>query len=177
MHRYIAFLRGINVSGQKTMKMETLRKVTADAGFENVNTYIQSGNLLFDSAETNTKQLVLSIESIIEKAFGFDVEVIVRNLTDIESIVNSDFYNFMQSGDEKKFYITFLKDEYPGQLSLPIFSKNKEVEIYRREGSNLFSVCTLFKGAYSFPNAFIEKLTGIPATTRNPITLSKILNL
>ena len=67
MERYIAFLRGINVSGQKIIKMETLRKVLSEAGFSDVQTYIQSGNVLFSSQVQDMSFLVLAIENLIEK--------------------------------------------------------------------------------------------------------------
>jgi uncharacterized protein (DUF1697 family) len=177
MLRYIAFLRGINVSGHKIIKMETLRKVTSDVGFANVATYIQSGNLLFDTDEKDNQQLIPELEDLIRTSFGFSVDVIVRKLADIQAITNYSFYNDMQSDDEKRYYITFLKEEYDEQIQVPVFSKNKDVEVFHQDGNNLFSVCTLYKGNYGFPNAFIEKFTGIPATTRNPITLGKILEL
>ncbi len=177
MLKYIAFLRGINVSGQKIIKMELLRKVVSEAGYTGVKTYIQSGNLLFDSDETDIKQLMLAIEDLVEKSFGFRTDVIVRKITEIESIVNSSHFSSLKSDDLNKYYITFLKEEFAGFPSLPVFSKNKDVEIFYQSGNNLFSVCTPIKGIYGFPNSIIEKLTGIPATTRNPLTLGKILEL
>lgn len=177
MIRYIAFLRGINVSGQKIIKMETLRQVITEAGFDNVKTYIQSGNLLFDSIEISSNKLTLRLEELIEKAFGFRTDVILRKLTDIETIVKYLQKFPMQSDEEKKYYITFLKNVFPEKLEIPVFSKNGDVEIFRQDENNLFTVNTLYKGNYGFPNAFIEKLTRIPATTRNPVTLAKILEL
>jgi uncharacterized protein (DUF1697 family) len=177
MIRYIAFLRGINVSGQKIIKMETLRQIITDAGFDNVKTYIQSGNLVFNSKQTDAGKLISQLEDLIEKTFGFRTEVILRKLIDIETIVKYSQNFPMQSDDEKKYYITFLKNEYPEKLEIPVFSKNEDTEIFHQDGNNLFTVNTLYKGNYGFPNAFIEKLTGIPATTRNPVTLAKILEL
>ncbi len=177
MVKYIAFLRGINVSGQKIIRMELLRKVISEAGFADVKTYIQSGNLLFDSAETDTKILTLQLENLIDKSFGFRTDVIVCRITEIESIVNSSHFSSLKSDDLNKYYITFLKEEFAGLPQLPVFSKNKDIEIFYQSGNNLFSVCTPLKGIYGFPNSFIEKLSGIPATTRNPLTLGKILEL
>lgn len=177
MQRFVAFLRGINVSGQKIIKMEALREAFSESGFVGVKTYIQSGNVLFDSDETDTDKIILSIEQLIEKSFGFSTDVIVRKITDIEAIVNSTLFNPMESDDEKKYYITFLKSTFKGTLPEPLQSKNKDVEVFYQNGCDFFSVCTLYKGKYGFPNIFIEKLTGIPATTRNPITLRKIVSL
>jgi uncharacterized protein (DUF1697 family) len=176
MIRYIAFLRGINVSGQKIIKMETLRQAFTVAGFGDVKTYIQSGNILFTTVDQDTNQLILRIENLIEKTFGFRTDIILRKLTDIEFIVNSAIFNTFRS-EEGKYYITFLKHAYTEPLSVPVFSKNRDVEIVHHNSVDFYSISTAYKGTYGFPNSFIEKLTGIPATTRNPNTLEKILKL
>ena len=67
---YEAFLRAINVAGQKLIKMPELVRVLASAGFQNVRTYIQSGNVIFDSASTNSIALRRKLELTLEKAFG-----------------------------------------------------------------------------------------------------------
>lgn len=177
MVRYIAFLRGINVSGQKIIKMEALRQSFTDFGFGDVKTYIQSGNILFTTEEQPANQLILSIENLIEKKFGFRTDVILRKLTDIEFIVNSDDFSDLRSDDGGKHYITFLKHAYKEPLIIPLFSKNRDVEIIHYNHMDLYSISTAYKGIYGFPNSFIEKLTGIPATTRNPNTLEKLLKL
>ena len=177
MERYIAFLRGINVSGQKIIKMDALRRILSADGYQDVKTYIQSGNVLFSSEIQDTNLLILKIENLIEFFFGFHVDVVLRKYAEIESLVNSDFFKQVRAQEDKKIYITFLKDEYPQPIPVPMFSKNGDVEIIHRNNMDLFSISTLFKGNYGFPNSFIEKLTGIPATTRNPNTLEKILKL
>lgn len=177
MERYIAFLRGINVSGQKIIKMEILRRAFTESGFSNVKTYIQSGNVLFNSEVHDNSLLIRTIENLIQKTFGFHTDVILRRHSDIESILSSSNFSMIQTDVEKKYYITFLKEEYAEPLTLPLFSKNKDVEIIHQNNMELISISTVYKGTYGFPNSFIEKLTGIPATTRNPNTLNKILNL
>ena len=177
MERYIAFLRGINVSGQKIIKMDALRKILSENGYQDVKTYIQSGNVLFNSEIQDTNLLILKIENLIEKSFGFHVNVVLRKFSEIKSLLNSDFYMQIRTQADKKIYVTFLRDECPQSIPVPMFSNNRDVEIIHRNNMDLFSISTQFKGNYGFPNSFIEKLTGIPATTRNPNTLEKILKL
>jgi len=177
MVQYIAFLRGINVSGQKIIKMEALRSVLVAAGFIDVKTYIQSGNILFTTDLQETSLLILRLENLIEKEFRFRTDVILRKVTDIESIVNSALFSSLRKDTGEKYYITFLKHEYPEPLTIPMFSKNKDVEIIHQNHIDFYSISRLHNGTYGFPNSFIEKLTGIPATTRNPNTLEKILKL
>jgi uncharacterized protein (DUF1697 family) len=177
MLRYIAFLRGINVSGQKIIKMELLRNVLSDSGFADVKTYIQSGNVVFNSDNSDPAELIQLIEDLIEKSFGFRTDVILRKTSDIEAIVSSPLFNTLKSDLSKKYYITFLKSSFIDVLTLPLFSKNGDVEIIYSGKTTFISISTLYKGNYGFPNAFIEKLTRIPATTRNPNTLEKLLTL
>jgi len=177
MGRYIAFLRGINVSGQKLLKMAALRQAFTEAGIAGVKTYIQSGNVIFDSTETDGEKLSRHLEDLIEKSFEFRTDVILRRHSDIESILNSLQISKAESCEEKKYYLTFLKEECPVAIPLPSLSKNRDVEIIYHNNKDFVSISSLFKGNFGFPNAFIEKLTGIPATTRNPITLGKILEL
>ncbi len=177
MDRYIAFLRGVNVSGQKLLKMEALRKVLVENGFADVKTYIQSGNVIFSTVNTDSNHLILEIENIIEKHFGFHTDVILRRHSEIESVLNSLELCKLKFEEERKSYITFTREEFTGQLEVPLFSKNKDIEIIFRNSKDFISVSLAFKGVYGFPNSFIEKLTGIPATTRNPNTLEKILKL
>lgn len=177
MIRYIAFLRGINVSGQKIMKMELLRTAFSETGFSDVKTYIQSGNVVFNSPVSDPDTLTGQIENLIELFFGFHTDVILRKFSDIQTIVADPIFISMKSEESVKYYITFLKSSYSEPLGLPLFSKNKDVEIIYGDGLDYYSVSHEYKGKFGFPNAFIEKLTGIPATTRNPGTLQKILTL
>lgn len=177
LERYVAFLRGINVSGQKIIKMEALRSMMAEAGFIDVKTYIQSGNMMFYAEESNAIRLTEVIENLIEKTFGFQTDVILRKFSDIELFVNSPIFNNLKLDTDKKYYITFLKEKFAEPIPIPTFSGNKDVEICHQHNMDLISISTIYKGNYGFPNSFIEKLTGIPATTRNPNTLEKILKL
>jgi uncharacterized protein (DUF1697 family) len=177
MERYIAFLRGINVSGQRLIKMEALRKVLTEYGFTDVKTFIQSGNAIFSTAVTDENHLILVIEDLIEKHFGFRTEVIIRRHSEIESVLNTLEVIKLQQGEDRKYYITFAKEEFSVHQEIPLFSKNHDVEIIYHNSKDFICVSTEFKGNFGFPNLFVEKLTGIPATTRNPNTLEKILKL
>ncbi|MFZ4549070.1 MAG: DUF1697 domain-containing protein [Bacteroidales bacterium] len=174
MEQYIAFLRGINVSGQKIIKMEVLRKVFSEYGFEDVKTYIQSGNVLFKTDSIDETRLIKEMEDLIEKGFGFHTDVIVRKTNDLEFILNSSPLGKLSSNNNEKIYITFLKNRFHQTISVPLYSKNKDIEIVFENNLDLISFSHEVKGSYGFPNSFIEKLTGIPATTRNPNTLEKI---
>jgi uncharacterized protein (DUF1697 family) len=177
MERYTAFLRGVNVSGQKLLKMEHLRTAFTEAGITGVKTYIQSGNVLFDSDESDTEKLNFYLENLIEKTFGFRTDVILRRKRDLNSILSSLQLCKLETGEDRKYYITLLKQAYSEPFTVPFFSKNKDVEVIYHNKMDFISISLEYKGNYGFPNAFIEKLSGFPATTRNPITLGKILDI
>ena len=88
MSRFISLLRGINVSGQKKIKMADLKAMYESLGLENVLTYIQSGNVIFDSKE-NPERIVDKIESAIQEKYTFEVPAQVRDASVFENIIQS----------------------------------------------------------------------------------------
>lgn len=93
MKKYISMLRGINVSGQKKIKMNELRTLYESLGFRPVKTYIQSGNVIFKSPASDTSELVSNIETKIKQTFGFSVSVIIRTASEFQHVINNNpFY-------------------------------------------------------------------------------------
>src|SRR5437764_1055705 len=107
--RYIALLRGINVGGGNMMKMDDLKAVFLGFGFENVVSYINSGNLAFDSKKAAESKLELKIEDAVEAKFGKRVDVMVRPQSEISSILkNNPFEGQYES--HKHMHVLFLKE-------------------------------------------------------------------
>lgn len=88
--RHVALLRAINVSGQKIIKMEDLRRMFEMPGLKNISSFIQSGNILFDAAEKDTERLRIKIEKKLLKDLGYAVEVFVRTAGEISAIVDNN---------------------------------------------------------------------------------------
>ncbi len=110
--RYVALLRGINVGGNSMMKMDDLKAMFAELGFENVKSYINSGNLAFDSKKAAEAKLVDKIEDAVESKFGRRVHVMVREQNDIERILkNNPFEGEFES--HKHMHVLFLKEPMP----------------------------------------------------------------
>src|SRR2546423_3593288 len=84
--RYVGLLRGINVGGNRLIKMEALAKVFDAAGWRNVRTYVQSGNVIFDCGETDPRTLAKKIERKLAKAFGHEITVVVLELASLASM-------------------------------------------------------------------------------------------
>ena len=90
MNKYVAFLRGINVGGRKLVGMDDLSRTFVSIGLKNVKTYIQSGNVLFESASTNKKTVAKQIEKGIHGLFKADVAVFLRSIDELQQIVKLD---------------------------------------------------------------------------------------
>ncbi len=171
---FISMLRGINVSGQKKIKMDELRKLYESLGFENVQSYIQSGNVIFKSALADTKKIVETIEVGIKQEFGYDVIVILRTREELQKIVSNNPFLDKELSKVHVVYLSKLSGEYseeelskPKDPSEEFQIKEKEIYLYLPKGS----------GRTKLTNNFFEKKLGVKATTRNWNSTTKILNL
>jgi uncharacterized protein (DUF1697 family) len=108
MSVHVALLRGINVGANKRMKMEALRKVFAELGLEGAQTYLQSGNVVFQSKETDKAKLAKRIETAIEEAFGFHSDIILRSAAEVRQVIASDPFADRLDLDPAKLLVLFL---------------------------------------------------------------------
>jgi len=180
--KFVAFLRGINVSGHKIIKMAELAKMFEEMKFKNVKTYIASGNVLFESNEKDAEKLEAKIEKQILKTFGFDVMVFIRAKEELEKIVKKfsvpkqELRN--EGGLPPKFSILFVKEKDAGKIKVPVVSEKFAVEIIGAQGGNYFcSAKPDVVGSSGGANLFVEKEYKIPGTARNWNTVEKIMGL
>lgn len=110
MNKYISILRGINVSGHRIIKMEKLRQIYTDLGFENVKSYIQSGNVIFECKESDDKKLAEIIEREISTVFSYEVPVIVIELNKLKQIISENPFLNDDSKNTDFLHNTFLSD-------------------------------------------------------------------
>jgi uncharacterized protein (DUF1697 family) len=174
MRTSIALLRGINVSGKNTIIMRELKELFVSEGMENVITYIQSGNVIFDHELNSSRKLEEKLEKAIKNRFGLEVTVIIQTAGEIaEAIDRIPFSEF----DEKMLYMTFLKDS-PDKVSATqlsgIVMNGDEVRIIDR------CAYLLIRNGYGktkLSNTFIEKKLDVAATTRNLKTVMRLKEL
>jgi len=110
MTRYVAFLRGINVSGQKLIKMEDLRSYMEMPGITDVATYIQSGNVLFTSDEVDEDILRKRIEKQLEQKLGYKVVAIIRMIRELQNVVRNMPFDTIKTEEKNRLYVTFLAE-------------------------------------------------------------------
>ncbi|MFZ5517779.1 MAG: DUF1697 domain-containing protein [Candidatus Zhuqueibacterota bacterium] len=175
MERCVAFLRAVNVGGHATVGMDALKQAFYRAGCSDVRTFLQSGNVIFDHPATDRNAALLDIQVALDELLGFKVVVIFRSSIEIENIVRSTPFSAREARDDVKFYVTFLSQIPNAGLDLPLVSAKDAIEIIDIQNAEVYVVSALKKnGMYGFPNDFIEKRFGIPATTRNWSTVTKI---
>jgi uncharacterized protein (DUF1697 family) len=173
MTQYIAFLRAINVGG-RMVKMEDLKKILAIPGIKNISTYIQSGNVIFDSMETDKEILAKKIEAKLQKSLGFEVKTLVRTIPDIEAIIKKN--PFKKHTDDMALHVSFLSEKANDTLLDQLLALQTEFEQFRFIDTEGYILVR--KGAYGetkFSNNFLEKKLKLYATTRNWATVNKML--
>jgi len=176
--KYISILRGINVSGQKKILMKDLKALYEGLNFDNVMTYIQSGNVIFDSTEADTAKLENMIEGAIKDQYGFEVPVDVRISEDYQKIIkNCPFAPVDVEKDGTKILVTFLSG-MPDPDKLAAARKAATLsEVMEMDGSVLYLHCPNGYGKTKLSNAYLEKKLGLTATTRNWKSILKLREL
>lgn len=176
MTKYIALLRGINVGGHKKILMAELKLLFKNYGFNNITTYIQSGNILFETNKTDKKEIVSIIENAIKQKYGFEVPVILKTITAFtQAIENNPFYK--NNEDINTLHITFLS-------ATP---SNEDIEIVKNfsfepDKFTIINDCIYLYigGKYhetKLSNVFFENKLKLKTTTRNWKTALKLLEI
>lgn len=175
MEKYIALLRGINVSGQKKIKMADLKTALEDLNFKNVTTYIQSGNIVFGYPESDLKVLEKLIHDQIEQVFGFDVSTLVITIQDLINVTDKNPFHQREDVVVEKSYITFL-DQIPSEERIPkLYEVDYAPEEFILEGRYIFFYSPVGYGKAKMNNNWFEQKLKVKATTRNWNTVNKLL--
>lgn len=179
MNRYIALLRGINVGGHRKLKMEALRDLFSEMGFEQVRSYIQSGNVVFhhEPRLQDTSAHETRVSERIKEKFGYEVPVLIRPDSYLDKIVSENPFTEEMRQEGHKLYLTFLS-------GIPGKENAKALRDFKAEGE---SFCLKDKALYLLidknrvpvskqiaNNATIEKVLKVRATNRNWNTVLKL---
>ena len=194
MGRYLSLLRGINVSGQKKIRMADLRGLYTSLGFTGVESYIQSGNVVFDSDLADRVGLRRQIESAIEKQYGFSVRVILRTREELQRIIQDNPFLHDPAAPavaHAALYVCFFDIGAGGEAGAPpdgsaaalaktleplreVASGEDRFEVSRSE---VYIYCPGGYGKTKYTNNVFEKAAGLTATTRNWKTVYTLLDL
>lgn len=177
MNSYVALLRGINVSGQKKIAMPELRKLLETLGFTDVSTYIQSGNIIFSTKESDMEKISKSIEQKILEKYNFHVPTIIRTAAEMTKIVHVNPFLKIKNIETSKLHVTFLSN-YPNKEDLEkiVLLKNS-IDEFVLIANHVFVHCRSGYGNTKLTNTFFEKKLYINATTRNWRTVIELVKL
>ena len=174
MMTYIALLRGINVSGQKKVPMAELRELLLESGFKNVQTYIQSGNVIFKSERKDVEKLELEIHNAIKKHFGFEVPILI-----IKPYVLQQIFDDCPFTEEKKAnsYFMLLYSNPDVHLVNEVSKMSYQDEEFIISNNCIYFYSSIGYGRTKFNNNFFERKLKTTATARNYKTMVKLLSL
>jgi len=174
--RYVAFLRGINNIGSNVIKMETLKLLFESAGFNNVRTVQASGNVIFETKETDSASLTEILEHTLEKKLGRKIHTIVRTVKEIRRMADGQPFGRINITPRTKLVLTFLSEKPIAKLTLPYESPEKDFKIIKATKNEVFSVVTIRKNKYPPLATFLEKSFGKNITSRHWGTILKVVN-
>lgn len=174
---YIALLRGINVSGKNIIKMDLLTNLFNELGFDYVQTYIQSGNVVFTSKEGNHIEIEKKLINGIFEKFNLDISVIVINFVDFRDILNNCQLLKLNDININNIYISFLSERPFNYDKMKINSKKNESELIEFSDNTIYLYCPTGYGNTKISNNFLESVLKVNITTRNLNTSNKLLDL
>jgi uncharacterized protein (DUF1697 family) len=171
---YIALLRGINVGGHQ-VKMERLRALFGEMGFDRVRSYIQTGNVFFSSEEQDAQVLRTKIEEHLQTALGYAVATCLRTREELATLVSLDPFHGIEPTPDTRLAITFFAEPVSDTLSTPYLTPDGAYEVIGMTPTELFVVWHLKNGRPGNSYGFLEKKFKVPATTRLWHTTANIL--
>jgi uncharacterized protein (DUF1697 family) len=174
MIKQVAILRGINVGGHNKVSMDALKKAFESMGFENVKTLLASGNVLFDAPQTSA--LVKKIEGKLEKTFGYEIDVLVSTIKELQHLDKDNPFKGIQVTPQTRLYVTFLSEKPKTSLKIPYESSDKNFKIIQVTANKVCSVLTLSPNSKTVDLMdILEKEFGKKITTRNWNTITRLL--
>ncbi len=172
---YVAFLRAINVSGSKVIKMTDLKEMFESAGMTKVKTYIQSGNVRFESSVPDGQKLKRKLEDHLESKLGYRVTVIIRTLAELVAAVALDVFKQYLNDPEIKLYVCYMEEKPKEPLQIPLVAEKEGLHFIKMINEDVYVLSGKVGDHYGFPNPYIEKKCKVLSTSRNWKTICKIV--
>jgi uncharacterized protein (DUF1697 family) len=172
MTRYIAFLRAINVGGH-VVKMDYLRQQFESLGFTSVETFIASGNVIFESAAQEAYALEGTIASQLQATLGYEVATFIRSAAELSEIAR---YQPFPPADLQAatLYIAFLAEPLDQEAQQKLMAFRSPVDDFHTHGREVYWLCRVRSSESEFSLARLEKALRTQATFRNSTTVQKI---
>ena len=170
--RLIAFLRAINVGGH-TVKMDHLRQLFESLGLLNVETFIASGNVIFESPVGSVQALEQQIEHHLHESLGYAVATFIRSSSELASIANHQPFAASQL-EGNALYIAFLPTPPTAESQQTLMAFRTPLDDFHVHEREIYWLCRTRSSDSVFSGALLEKAIGMPVTMRNSTTVRKL---
>lgn len=177
MGRYISLLRGINITGYNLVKMPVLIELYKSLGFQNIETYLQSGNVVFNTDMSDIDKISGVIENEIKKKLGLSIRVLIKTGRDFKKIIKNNPFVKKVSDDTKSIYVTLLFEKPGKDLLSAIDEINPGKDEYYIIGDTIYINCPYGYGRTKLNNNVFEKKLKVTATTRNWNTVNMLYKM
>ncbi len=171
---FISMLRAVNVGGTSRIKMEPLRAAYEGLGFKDVRSLLQSGNVLFRTSVKDSRQLARRIKQELERKFGLQIEVVIRTLPELMSIVDRSPV-LSPRADFAKLLVMFLAGVPDAQGQSRLVKGHKGSEMLEIRGPEVYLYYPDGVGRSKLTTAVLERHLGTMGTARNWNTLTKLV--
>ena len=173
MSKHIAFLRAINVGGHN-VKMDYLRQLFESVGFSNVETFIASGNVIFDAKAVNAKALEKKIETCLHEALGYEVAAFIRTDAELAEIASYRPFPQPKLDTAMALNIGFLAEPLDDSAKQKLMSLQTDIDDFHFHGQEIYWLCKKKQSDSKISNVVIEKKLGVKTTLRGMNTVKKI---
>jgi uncharacterized protein (DUF1697 family) len=174
MPRYIAFLRAINVGGHNTVKMDFLRHLFESLGFSNVETFIASGNVVFEITSRNTQALEREIEESLRQALGYEVATFIRTSAELATVANYKPFSQSDLDGAAALNIAFLAGGLDDKSSQRLMALRTDIDDFHVHGREIYWLCRKKQSRSKISNAVLERTVGQKSTLRGANTIKKM---
>lgn len=174
MPTLFAFLRAINVGG-RTVKMEQLRREFELLGFSGVETFIASGNVIFEAPAGNEERLRTKIESHLREALGYEVATFIRSQDELRQIAGYRPFPGPEMDRAHSILVAFLSTPPDPVATKNLIACRGERDDFQIQNREVYWLCRTRLSDSMFSGARLEKIVGRPATTRNMTTIKRLV--
>lgn len=173
-NKYVAFFRGINVGGHHKVPMAELKVELQKLEFENIETLLNSGNIIFESESKSIPNIEKNMSIHLEKSFGFSIPIIIRKSQALNKLLNLNPFKNEELSKDIRFYISFTRQSSEIDMQLPWISEDKSYKILANIDNSIFSVLDLSVSKTPKAMGILERYYGKDITTRNWNTIQRI---
>lgn len=174
MPRYIAFLRAINVGRGRSLKMQSLRQSFESLGFSNIETFIASGNVIFEASSKSVKSLQRTIARVLQEKLGYKVAVFIRTEAELASIANYRPFPQAKIESAAEFNILLLADRLDRPSRQNVMELQTNTNEFRIREREIYWLRQKMPGKSSFSTVPFQKALGKQFTIRSANTVKKL---